>query len=153
MATKHIDLDAEDNSKQTTSKDEEFEVEVEFEEDETSNKGNKYRFWGFQNFPDMLNDFMKNPQKTMSEFFGRTSPDWEANSVKMRQRMDEMFPEDTRKHFREAQRQMLLGWRDLIDKQLQKLDSEDEFYRARQNVDPAKKSGNTTAKIEVIEED
>jgi hypothetical protein len=155
MADKHIDVDADapkKNENPNTNKDAEFEVEVEFEE-EPANKNNKYRFWGFQNFPDMLNDFMKNPQKTMQDFFGRGQPDWDSGGVKMRQRMDEVFPEDSRKYFREAQRQMLLGWRDLIDKQLQRLDSEEEFYRARKDEEPPKKSGKNPVRVEVIEDD
>jgi hypothetical protein len=146
---KHVDLDAE--AKKPKNEDE-FEVEVEFEDDVAPGNNNKYRFWGFQSFPEMFGDFMKNPQKTLNDFFGRSPANWETGGVKMRQRMDEMLPEESRQYFRESQKQWLLGWRDMIDKQLQRIEQEEELYRARQSGETPKKPGKSV-QVEMVEDE
>jgi hypothetical protein len=165
MSDIHIDIDDVDNTIPSPDKASQTKqadnIEVEFEE--SDDRQNRYRFWGWQRLPEMFSDFLSRSNQNFSGFSGRDKPFGRMglNEVEMRQRVDEMIPEEARQYFRTAQRQFLLGWRALINQQLQKLDAEEELYRARKesssdadaDAGDIPTAGNKSVKIEVVEDD
>jgi hypothetical protein len=111
MSDPHIDIE----DFETSYSYDEPEIEFEAIDDDRHSKG--YNFWGFQRLPEMFRDF--------SDRFGSFS----------RQSPDDFIPEEARQRFRNSQREFLLGWRSIIDQQLEKLDAREQFERARSGED------------------
>jgi|GEM_PF-1871751 len=113
MTDRHIDLDDIDRIKSGQKAEPAAEQPLEDFDNPESGGKEGYRFWGWQRLPEMLQNFT-----------GQFGP-------RMRMNSNEFLPEDTMRHFRTSQREFLLAWRSLIDRQLERLDAQAEFDSAR----------------------
>ncbi|MEI7553782.1 hypothetical protein [Candidatus Chlorohelix sp.] len=123
MSDQHIDIDDLDNPKASSPKEQVFD---------DYDSGDTYRFWGFERMPEMVRDFS------------------DKIAFRVRDATDEVIPEDARRLFRNSQREFLLGWRKLIDYQLERIRTQEELERSRRA--RTQESSDTSIKIE-IEED
>ncbi len=129
MTDRHIDLDDIDRMKSGQKAESAAEQPLDDFDNPESRGKDGYRFWGWQRLPEMLRDFS-----------GQFGP-------KMRMNSSDVLPEDTMRHLRTSQREFLLAWRSLIDRQLERLSAQEEFDQARAEA----KNGDVTLKVEVEE--
>ncbi|NWJ44936.1 MAG: hypothetical protein HXX08_03570 [Chloroflexi bacterium] len=128
MSDQHIDIDDVDAPKASSKKEQVFD---DYDSGDTGS-GDPYRVWGFERMPEMVRDFS------------------DKIAFRVRDATDDAIPEDARRLFRNAQREFLLGWRKVIDYQLERIRTQEELERSRRA--RTQESSDTSIKIE-IEED
>jgi hypothetical protein len=128
MSDPHIDIEDFDSSYSNDDYEPDEPV-IEFEAIDEDRHTKGYNFWGWQRLPEMFRDF--------SDKFGAAS----------QQNTDEFIPEEARRRFRNSQREFLLGWRIIIDQQLERLDAREQFDLAR-----AAAGNESSAKVKVTVE-
>lgn len=109
MSDRHIDLDEIDNAKANPVNSTPGRADF-VAEDDFEPASNRSRPFG----------------NVFRQFMNRSNP------------LDEVLPPEARRHFRASQRELLLGWRSIIDQALTRLDKQD----ARDNIPPAQPNAN-----------